>query len=454
MQLTAKLLGSRPHASATSSSSSVNAVVPSASSPVSTPISETPLPPPVELPSKVVIPLGNVENSHTRLPSRSQAETSERLRNFGKPRYPTNAYGEDIRGESQLPVNKIEEQEPRMRTLRPVGQAPAGAHFFFKSYPSVNDPRLRAAWQIEKCDNAFIKAAVMAFAEHLPLRLKPDHILELLVSGFNTWLNEFGGAEELQQRGIVGERQRVQVDFDPSDWDSAIDCLGGLLAQSITNEDLRCVLLAKFSTTTSEMRRAHSLTIASAFKKFVEVHFNTLCGIPSVTLEGTREDWADLKLVANALAAVSHGKLARWTDAVQAALDVMLASVDGEDTAETWRNFINHSQGSGFSGCSGWINSFFPYVRNYQHELVANPAIWNEDAGFLQMSTVTHDRDEELPRVSYSLFLSSFARDEYAWTDVSVERRLLISAGLVDAIQWEDDAALEPFLSFQVDVFQ
>ena len=36
----------------------------------------------------------------------------------------------------------------------------------------------------------------------------------------------------------------------------------------------------------------------------------------------------------------------------------------------------------------------------------------------------------------YGWFLSSFARDEYPWHDNGVERRLMVTAGLVVAASW------------------
>jgi len=404
--------------------------------------------------SGCTIVLGKVENSQTRLPVLSGAEMSERLRNMGKARYHANTWGEDDTGRP-FSGAELDAAAPCLTTLRAVAEAPAGSHYFFKVYPNPNDQPLRAAWQIEKCDNAFVKAAVMAFAEHLPFRIKPDHAFELMIAGFNVWLNEFGGAAALQAAGLVGERQRVQVDFYTSDWDNAIDALGAKLCESIANAELRAILLARFSTTTAEMRRAHTLTIASAYRKFVDIHFNTMCGIPSVTCEGSQHDWEALKLVANALNAISAGKLQRWIEPLSAALDVVLAGFGGQDTASTWCNFINHDDGSGFSGCSGWINAFLPYVRNYKQKIVPNPAVWSEGASFARMNSLGAEHWQgEKQFVPYSWFLGSFARDEYPWQDGPTKRRLLITAGLIDAIQWENDGALEPMLSFQIDLFQ
>ena len=407
------------------------------------------------MPEGAVIRLGKVENAGTQLPELSHEQMTEFLRNYGKPRFRPDKWGHDT-----LPYSgqELDAKHPRLRTLRPVAAAPPGAHFFFKAYPNPEGDQ-RAARSIEKCDNAFIKAAIIAFSEHLPLRLKPDHVMELLVSGFNVWLNDFGGASKLQERGLVGERQHIRADFLPGAWDAAVDRLGVQLAQSISHPELRAVLLACFSTTTPEMHRAHTLTVASAYKKFVDIRFNTACGIPSVTLEGTREDWASLKLVCNTLTAASDGELARWTETANAALDVMIAAFDGKDTAESWCNFVNHYENCVFSGCSGWINAFFPYVCDDERKLRPNPAVWSEGASFALMNSPGGSRwggdnaiEEEF--VHYGWFLSSFVRDEYPWNDLGTERRVVVTAGLVDAIQWQADAALEPFLSFQIDVFQ
>jgi len=198
----------------------------------------------------------------------------------------------------------------RNTSHKKINDPPTGSNFFYETHNAYNGCQ-SAAWQIEQSPNSLLKATVLAFAYHLPLRFKPDHILYAILAGFNIWVNEMGGHIKLAQKNLVNNSKKdikIEISLDPN-WDQVVDTLGERLEDAITNKNLVEVMKASFTTTTPTAMRVKNLTIASIMKKFVRIEFSTMCGIPYVTLEGTPQDWEKVKVVANALLALADGEL-------------------------------------------------------------------------------------------------------------------------------------------------
>jgi hypothetical protein len=82
-------------------------------------------------------------------------------------------------------------------------------------------------------------------------------------------------------------------DSPESDWQGLIDGLGGLLKASIgeTYDEL----MADFSTTGPLEKTVCAITILDAYEAYFEYVVYCICGIPSITLEGSVSDWRTLE---------------------------------------------------------------------------------------------------------------------------------------------------------------
>lgn len=327
-----------------------------------------------------------------------------------------------------------------------INDPPAGTNFFYECHNAYNGCH-SAAWQIEQSPNNLLKAVVLAFAYHLPLRLKPDHILYAILSGFNMWVNEMGGHQKLAQKGLVDESKKnitIEISTNP-DWDQVVDTIGNQLEEAITNRDLIQIMKGSFTTTTQTMMRVKNLTVASIMKKFVRIEFSTWCGIPYVTIEGSPQDWEKLKVITNALLALADGELNWWLVKLNEGLDVMIETSKGNNTEAAWINFLNFKSHSGFHGFDGWLNSFFPYVKETEH----NPK------NIVTNALLKKDPKEKyhVDCINFSNVLPSTSTESYEWKlGGNPYKTLHITAGLVDVIQWTgEDFALEPFIGYQID---
>src|SRR3972149_878687 len=86
----------------------------------------------------------------------------------------------------------------------PVDDAPQGSTFLRtvynkyergNPYPQKCGATEQSQWLPCPISNHFVGAAATAYSYHLPLRLKPDHIFVMMMQGFSTWLDLFGGAD-------------------------------------------------------------------------------------------------------------------------------------------------------------------------------------------------------------------------------------------------------------------
>ena len=83
-----------------------------------------------------------------------------------------------------------------------------------------------------------------------------------------------------------------------------------------------------------------------------------LCGIPSVTLEGTRSDWEDL--LDRILKLASFGnEPAQWARLLIPILTRFVEAFDGKPDVPFWGRVVNiYNMGSGPTYLSGWITAF------------------------------------------------------------------------------------------------
>lgn len=338
---------------------------------------------------------------------------------------------------------------------RPLDDCPLGSNYFFevhnffdKRWNDLHKDKRGSpeGWKMESCANALIKATVLAFAHHLPLRIKPDHIMYLIIQGFNVWVNKMGGDQKLVTQNMIKPGKtsiKIDISDGENDWDQHIDVLTSRITDTFENKQLASIMTVKFSTTTPLMMRVKTLGIASVMKKFVNINFDTCCGIPYVEIDGSIEDWEKLKVAANAILSLAGDDLSFWTLKLNSALDIFINTLKDVDTREEWRNFLNYNSSSGTHECHGWINSFFPYVKNgYDSDMyVKNKVLFNKSVS------------DNTNRTDFFWFPPSYVCETYSWTYNGQPRNknLVITSGLMNVIQWtSEDCALEPMMAYMV----
>ena len=232
--------------------------------------------------------------------------------------------------------------------------------------------------------HGFIAAAISAFANHYPLALRPQHFWLMILQAIATHVEL--NAEEVRSKWVAHEgKKELLVERHgfrlglPNDWAGVIDDpKDGFLAQIGENvvEGVMQDLQPAFGGTTADERIASAITVMDATKSFFSFKAGTGCGFPSVTLEGSLDDWRALRAHAEALVMkrCSAEFAKRWCAALLPLLDKFVAeyeaglagSTGGADEA-FWNSMVKRGgfRGSGPGGTwfSGWVNILFPYIE-------------------------------------------------------------------------------------------
>ena len=222
-------------------------------------------------------------------------------------------------------------------------------------------------------DHALLSAFRIAFYEHMPLRLSPDVIWITLARGFA--LHVTLHAEQLRHRFVSHRgKERLVVrrpDFLPGEdnpWPEVFEEFSGQLAERTAG--LTSLVEADFSTTGPVERAVSHLMAMETFTSYFEYILMAGCGIPTITLTGTAEDWQKLREKAQRFA--DYG-LKDWI----AALDPILAHFElakaGKSDAVLWQSMFRYNSGSGPAVLTGWANVLFPYLKDADEKLYPNP---------------------------------------------------------------------------------
>ncbi|MBP6745589.1 DUF4419 domain-containing protein [bacterium] len=238
-------------------------------------------------------------------------------------------------------------------------------------------------------NHALIEAVHTAFAEHRPLSLSPDMLWITIMQGVAQHVHN--NPEGLRKR-LVSHQGKMKIvlgvdEFNPdspeSDWQGLIDGLGGLLKANIgeTYDEL----MADFSTTGPLEKTVCAITILDAYEAYFEYVVYCVCGIPSITLEGTVSDWRSLREKIEILA---HFEMDWWLSSLRPIIDQFVRAAEGDIDSEYWQNIYKLKKAYGWDRINGWIARLIPYIRHGQsgsfsvvNPLLAGPFVIERDEG-------------------------------------------------------------------------
>lgn len=219
--------------------------------------------------------------------------------------------------------------------------------------------------------NSFLDTCIRAYDEHIPLTFAPDDIwlvcvqavakhIELNPEEVRRVLVQFDGKKTL----TVRDDNLVKGSSD-NNWGRVFASFGDQIGEHLGKK--RDLFDPTFSTTTPVEKAAIQVQMMAALAPYFEYRVMTCCGIPSITLLGTVEDWEALLS-----RVVAFGELLpTWahTPMVRVTTEFLLAK-KGNVNLEFWQNFVKEYGGSGGPSISGYINGFFPYLNKRPNYLL------------------------------------------------------------------------------------
>ncbi len=220
-----------------------------------------------------------------------------------------------------------------------------------------------------------VAAVHRAFMDHRPLCLSPDMIWLMICQGVANHINAH--AEELRPR-IVSNQGKITIEVRRDDfvkgspenpWSEVFHEFSVQIRDHVgAGIEL---FVPSFSTTGPVERAAAEVVLLDAMQSYFEYVVHTMCGIPTITLEGTHEDW---KALAERVQGFREFGLERWIDVLSPILDQFALASQGDVDKTFWRSLYKLNGQSGGPIITGWITAFFPYLKDYRTRRATVPS--------------------------------------------------------------------------------
>ncbi|MFD0599689.1 DUF4419 domain-containing protein [Catellatospora coxensis] len=206
-----------------------------------------------------------------------------------------------------------------------------------------------------------LSAVAHAFIDHRPLVLSPDAVWLTIAAGVAQHLRLH--ADELRPQLVRhAGRKLMNVDHDgpmPIDaqsWQQIVEQWTKLLDGEVADAAL---FACDFSTSTEVERTAARVVLLDAYSPYFVYWLTCVCGIPSITLTGTVEDWRRIRARVDVIA--GYG-LERWCRSLRPILDQFTRAAAGDVDTAFWQAVYNPVYAYGGDVITGWVTRFYPYL--------------------------------------------------------------------------------------------
>ena len=232
--------------------------------------------------------------------------------------------------------------------------------------------------------SSLIQGLVLAYKNHYPITITPDMIWILVLQGFSRFMEKY---ENLVRERLVNFQGKKDLKierlaYSPATatkevWDGIIKEFVEKIGKHVGQE---CIdnLECNFSTTSQVAQVTSQVAIMSAMKQYF--NYKVLmagCGISSITLEGSIQDWEKIK---SKLEFLSTKGLEWYTKHLIPIIDKILESKNyynyngqlNEELIEFWKGMVRVKGKGGLYDpliINGWIVKFIPNLSKKTPEV-------------------------------------------------------------------------------------
>ena len=217
----------------------------------------------------------------------------------------------------------------------------------------------------------FVNVATIAYNQHHDLVWRPDDVWQAILIQFSLYVTQ--NSERLRDKFVdfKGERKlKVKafgtlftVDFG----NITRRMVDEQIVKNIKDPSIADWLIPKFSTTTENDRIVASVSMMATLQSYFEYEIVLLCGLPSITLLGTINDWKLLRDKVDRLLEfdTKDGLMKKWLELLTVVLDEFVETKSGVDNMEFWDRICHFEEGgSGPTYLSGWITTFAVFNKD------------------------------------------------------------------------------------------
>ncbi|MBR1903057.1 MAG: DUF4419 domain-containing protein [Bacteroidaceae bacterium] len=234
-------------------------------------------------------------------------------------------------------------------------------------------------------NDAFYGGLKWAYANHMSVTISPDMIWLLISQGFARYVNAH--PEEMRQQLVSHDGKldlvvKSQEDLfsEKADWPTLISDFTAQI-DSYTKNDIAKTITADFTTTTPAERIASQITLMESVKKyFTYTVMRVACGIPSIAITGTSDDWRQVMAKTKKLEV--YNGIGKWAKSLEPLLQEFVNAVEGKPNQKFWQDIVKKDRVNKLKGggCTfdtlkmldGWILKFFPDENGLTQNSVAH----------------------------------------------------------------------------------
>ncbi|KAH7139588.1 hypothetical protein B0J13DRAFT_624427 [Dactylonectria estremocensis] len=212
-------------------------------------------------------------------------------------------------------------------------------------------------------ENGFVWAVTHAYSNHHHLVLRPEDVWFAILVQLGFYMNAH--AEELRHLFVAHEGMKELV-VERVGTLSTVD-IGGFalemmdnMIQNIKDPSLMAWMMPDFTTTTPTDIVVASILMMGTLQKYFSYRLLIQCGIPSVTLQGTREDWQKILDRIAFLPKLGY-EPELFMNVLRPVLQYFVRSFETPEDQEVigfWGRIAHISRECGPDSLSGWITAF------------------------------------------------------------------------------------------------
>lgn len=170
-------------------------------------------------------------------------------------------------------------------------KTPYNASLLLSGYTTFMEPEKAAvfpAGTVYPSSDSFVRGALEAWAQHQHLVLRPDEVwFEVL-----TQLNFFMGANAKGLRHLfVDFDGKQEIVVERYTWKDVVAAFAGEIQKRVKTDWLAAWINPGFSTSTENDGLTATVLMMGLVKQYFTFTGGIICGLPKVTLLGTKDDW-------------------------------------------------------------------------------------------------------------------------------------------------------------------
>ena len=230
--------------------------------------------------------------------------------------------------------------------------------------------------------HGLVETPMLAFRKHLNLEISPDCFFLAILQAIaidhklHPELSTTITNVQKDSKKLLVVKTLCFDKNDHNEWEKIIfskqDSFINQISEHISDEIMQD-FTPNFTNTTSVNKIACAITTMNTFSTVFDYKVETRCGFNNIIMDGTLQDWIDLKnKVEKLLKYCSNQLQEKWRASLLPLLDVFIDEYQNKEITQNrinfWCSMCKLGGNVGGSGektwINGWINIFFPYINN------------------------------------------------------------------------------------------